>query len=54
MKTKKELKPYDYAEEDFTPAFFVGVLLIVMIGIAAVSVALMLALWVITGVMSIW
>jgi len=54
MKTKKELKPYDYAEEDFTPAFFIGVVLIVMVGIVALSIALLLALWVITGVMSIW
>jgi len=55
MKTnKKELKPYDYAEDDFTPAFFIGVVLIVMVGIVALSIALLLALWVITGVMSIW
>lgn len=55
MKTnKKELKPYDYAEDDFTPAFFIGVLIVVMGGAVVIGLALMLALWVITGIMSIW
>ena len=53
-KSNKELKPYDYAEEDFTPAFFIGVILIIMLGTVAIGIALMLALWLITGVMSIW
>lgn len=53
-KTSKDIKPYDYAEENFTPAFFIGAIIIVMIGAVVIGLALMLALWVITGIMSIW
>lgn len=53
-KTSKDIKPYDYAEENFTPAFFIGAIIIVMIGAVVIGLALMLAMWVITGIMSIW
>lgn len=32
MKTKKEVKPFEYEVEDFTPGFWFGIVLVAILG----------------------